>query len=188
MRSILLVIFYQVIPSSVWRIQAWRAWRLPGRWPDSGRKSTVARWTRRRAAPAYASTPDLIKSSKIFHIEKIHFWTFPFRVNVKSRKFVFQIFRSSRKLVYSWKSGRELAYPKAMISHLTEHIQVPFCCISLQIFSDIRADVQPFVGVIGHLVQYSKRLVGLWGTLIKYSQLHCISDNRIVRLVSHTKS
>ena len=36
------------------KIQEWRAWRLPGRWPDGGQGSTVARWTRRRAAPAYA--------------------------------------------------------------------------------------------------------------------------------------
>ena len=36
------------------------AWRLPGRWPDVGRRSTVARWTRHRAAPAYAPIwPDL---------------------------------------------------------------------------------------------------------------------------------
>ena len=35
------------------------AWRLPGRWPDGGRRNTVARWTRRRAAPAYAPIPDL---------------------------------------------------------------------------------------------------------------------------------
>ena len=39
-------------------IRAWRAWRLPGRWPDGGRRSTVARWTRRRTAPAYAPIPD----------------------------------------------------------------------------------------------------------------------------------
>ena len=36
-----------------------KAWRLPGRWPDVGRRSTVARWTRRRAVPAYAPIPDL---------------------------------------------------------------------------------------------------------------------------------
>ena len=41
----------------IWRI--WRAWRLPGRWPDGGRSSTVARWTRRRAAPVYAPIPEL---------------------------------------------------------------------------------------------------------------------------------
>ena len=29
----------------IWRIRAWRAWRLPGRWPDGGRRRTVARWT-----------------------------------------------------------------------------------------------------------------------------------------------
>ena len=40
-------------------MRAWRTWRLPGRWPDVGRRSTVARWTRRRAAPAYARIPDL---------------------------------------------------------------------------------------------------------------------------------
>ena len=34
-------------------------WRLPGRWPDGGRRSTVAKWTRRRAAPSYAPIPDL---------------------------------------------------------------------------------------------------------------------------------
>ena len=43
----------------VWRIWAWRAWRLPGRWPDRGRRSTVARWTQRRAAPAYTPIPDI---------------------------------------------------------------------------------------------------------------------------------
>ena len=40
-------------------MRAWRAWRLPGRWPDGGRRSTVARWTRRHAAPACATIPDL---------------------------------------------------------------------------------------------------------------------------------
>ena len=43
----------------IWRIRAWRAWRLPGRWPDGGRRSTVVSWTRRRAAPAYVPIPDL---------------------------------------------------------------------------------------------------------------------------------
>ena len=38
---------------------SWRAWRLPRRWPDGGRRSTVVRWTRRRAVPAYAPVPDL---------------------------------------------------------------------------------------------------------------------------------
>ena len=47
-------------PHPIWSIWAWRAWRLPGRWPDGGRRSTVARWTRRRAATAYAPIPDLI--------------------------------------------------------------------------------------------------------------------------------
>ena len=32
------------------------AWR----WPDGGRRCAVARWTRRRAAPAYALIPDPI--------------------------------------------------------------------------------------------------------------------------------
>ena len=36
------------------------AWRLPGRWSDRG---TIPRWTRRRAAPAYAPIPDLKVSS-----------------------------------------------------------------------------------------------------------------------------
>ena len=36
----------------IWGIWTWRAWRLPGRWPDGG-GSTVVGWTRRRAAPAY---------------------------------------------------------------------------------------------------------------------------------------
>ena len=45
--------------SPIWRIWTWRAWRLPGRWPDGGRRRTVARWTRRRAAPAYAPIYDL---------------------------------------------------------------------------------------------------------------------------------
>ena len=43
----------------IWRIRAWRAWRLPGRWLDGARRSTVARWTRRRAASTYAPIPDL---------------------------------------------------------------------------------------------------------------------------------
>ena len=45
----------------IWQhMQHWqRAWRLPGRWPDGGRGSTVVRWTRRRAVPAYAPIPDL---------------------------------------------------------------------------------------------------------------------------------
>ena len=43
------------------RMRAWRAWRLPGRWQDRGRRSTVARWTRRRAVPAYAPIPDLLQ-------------------------------------------------------------------------------------------------------------------------------
>ena len=33
-----------------------------GRRPDGGRRSIVARWTRRRAVPAYAPTPDLTRS------------------------------------------------------------------------------------------------------------------------------
>ena len=32
----------------------WRDWRLSGRWSDGGRRCTVARWTRWRAAPVYA--------------------------------------------------------------------------------------------------------------------------------------
>ena len=39
------------------QVESW-AWRLSGRWPDGGR-STVAKWTRRRPAPAYLPTPDL---------------------------------------------------------------------------------------------------------------------------------
>ena len=46
--------------SPICRIRERRAWRLPGRWSDGGRScSTVARWTRRRAAPAYVAIPDL---------------------------------------------------------------------------------------------------------------------------------
>ena len=45
-----------VMWSPIWRLIAWRAWRLPGRWPDGGWMRTVARWTRRRAAPSYALT------------------------------------------------------------------------------------------------------------------------------------
>ena len=40
-------------------IWAWRDWPLPGRWPDGDRRSTVAWWTRRRAAPVYTPKPDL---------------------------------------------------------------------------------------------------------------------------------
>ena len=43
--------------------KAWRAW-LPGRWPDEGRSSTVARWTRRRAAPTYVPISDLTCHSR----------------------------------------------------------------------------------------------------------------------------
>ena len=43
----------------IWRMRAWRAWRLPGRWPDGGRRSTVARRTRQRAASAYVPITDL---------------------------------------------------------------------------------------------------------------------------------
>ena len=43
-----------VTRSPIWGIRAWRAWRLPRRWPDGGRRSTVARWTRWLAATAYA--------------------------------------------------------------------------------------------------------------------------------------
>ena len=50
--------------SPILRMRAWRAWRLPGRWPDGGRRSTVARWTRRRAVPAYAPIPDLTSTWK----------------------------------------------------------------------------------------------------------------------------
>ena len=45
--------------SHVWRTWAWRAPCLSGRWPDGGRMNTVARWTRRRAAPAHVPIPDL---------------------------------------------------------------------------------------------------------------------------------
>ena len=44
-----------------------RAWHLPGRWPDGGRRSTVARWTRRCAAPAYAAIPDLTPDLTYMH-------------------------------------------------------------------------------------------------------------------------
>ena len=52
-------------PSPIWRIRTWQAWRLPGRWSDGGRRSTVARWTRRRTAPAYVLIPDLYIFSAI---------------------------------------------------------------------------------------------------------------------------
>ena len=45
--------------SPIWRIRAWRAWHLPGRWPDRGRGNTVARWTPRRASPIYAPLPGM---------------------------------------------------------------------------------------------------------------------------------
>ena len=46
----------------IWTWKSWRPPRLPGQWPDGGRSSTVVGWTRRRAAPAYASMtwPDYI--------------------------------------------------------------------------------------------------------------------------------
>ena len=52
-----------------------RAWRLPGRWSDGGRRSTVTRWTRRHAAQAYAPIPDLRKkfsarASRVFYIAR----------------------------------------------------------------------------------------------------------------------
>ena len=40
-------------------LRFWRDWRLPGRWPDGGRGSAVVKWTRRRAAAAYAPIPAL---------------------------------------------------------------------------------------------------------------------------------
>ena len=46
----------EAFPEVIW---AWRVWRLPERWQDGGRRSTVAGWTRRRAAPAYAPIPNL---------------------------------------------------------------------------------------------------------------------------------
>ena len=52
------------ITGYILKMRAWRAWRLPGRWPDGGRRSTVARWTRRRAAPSYAPIPDLTCSTR----------------------------------------------------------------------------------------------------------------------------
>ena len=60
-----------------WRIWAWRAWRLPGRWPDGDRRSTIARWTWRRVAPAYVPIPDLtwlccVKFSRHLHADR--FW------------------------------------------------------------------------------------------------------------------
>ena len=58
--------------SPVWRIRAWRAWRLPGRWPDGGRRSTDARWTRRRAAPAYA--PIECMKNKTTREKDHHYW------------------------------------------------------------------------------------------------------------------
>ena len=47
-----------VMCSLIWKIQARLAWRLHGRWLDGSRRSTVARWTRRRAAPAFVHIPD----------------------------------------------------------------------------------------------------------------------------------
>ena len=41
-------------------IQARRDWGHPGPWPHEGRRSTVVTWTRRRAAPVWGTTPDLI--------------------------------------------------------------------------------------------------------------------------------
>ena len=41
------------------RLNSYGLWRLPGRWPDGGRGSIVAKWTRRRAAPAYDPISDL---------------------------------------------------------------------------------------------------------------------------------
>ena len=42
-------------------------WRLPGRWPDGGRGSIVARLTRRRAASAYTPIPVLTFVEEFFH-------------------------------------------------------------------------------------------------------------------------
>ena len=44
-----------------------RAWRLSGRWPDGGRRSTVARWTRRRAASASATIRDPNNARRSLH-------------------------------------------------------------------------------------------------------------------------
>ena len=48
---------------------AQRARHLSGRWPDGGRRSTVARWTRARAAPVYTpkldQTQEMVKFSPL---------------------------------------------------------------------------------------------------------------------------
>ena len=53
-------------------IRAWRPRRLPGRWPDGGRNSTVARWTvddpRSLKGLGYDCPPNLAFSSKILWI------------------------------------------------------------------------------------------------------------------------
>ena len=54
----------------MWGIWAWRAWHLPGRWTDGGRRSTVTRWTRRRAAPSYYLTWSNLFWNKPFLNEK----------------------------------------------------------------------------------------------------------------------
>ena len=66
---------------AIWRIWTWRVWHLPGWWPDGGRTSTVARWMRRRAAPAYAPIPDLSYQFFTTWLEK---WSFFIQILNKS--------------------------------------------------------------------------------------------------------
>ena len=45
--------------SSIWMIWAWRAWSLPGQWPDGRRRSIVVSCTRQNAATTHAAVPHL---------------------------------------------------------------------------------------------------------------------------------
>ena len=60
----------------IWKIRAWRAWCLPGRWPDGGRRSTI----RRHAAPVYGTTSDLTRSWTTGHQYNVYIFPFPLSV------------------------------------------------------------------------------------------------------------
>ena len=55
----------------IWRIRAWRSWSLPGRWPDGGWRSTVARRMWRHAAPHMFSYLTYVSTS-FFHVAKFN--------------------------------------------------------------------------------------------------------------------
>ena len=61
----------------IWRIWAWRAWRLPGRWPDGGHKRWL-RWRATLAMPSYLTCSFMNLMVVISNIERksriVSFW------------------------------------------------------------------------------------------------------------------